>query len=178
MGGDVGVESPRKKVKIIKDAPVFTRGATRGEVRYAPFVYLPTTSESDDDDDDGYVPPFSTDISDLESDTDMFSSNTGEDGYKTLKNNLQAYHDQFKVYPRQEDVGEYPRFIPYNSERRIFADATGRDFFEGMSDSTSVQSDLVGDDQSVVRWLEVMKGALMESLWVSGCTKSYAEGPC
>ena len=80
------------------------KGATRGEVRYAPFVY----ANADDEEDEG--------------------AKEEEKG-----NDLQAYHDHFSVFPRQEDVGEFPRFIPYNSERRIFADATGRDFFEGMS---------------------------------------------
>lgn len=91
-------------------------------MRYPPFVYLPSDNDDDDDDD------------------------SGENADVSLKNNLQAYHDQFKVYPRQEDVGEYPRFIPYNSERRIFADATGRDFFEGKLTLATVHSDVAGEE--------------------------------
>ncbi|RMD44410.1 hypothetical protein DV735_g760, partial [Chaetothyriales sp. CBS 134920] len=78
--------SPRKKQKIVKDQPVFTRGPPRGEVRYPPFEYDNPT--------------------------------------------LSAYHQQFDMFP-MEDIGAYPRHIPYNSEKKLFQDKTGRDFFEG-----------------------------------------------
>jgi ribosome-associated toxin RatA of RatAB toxin-antitoxin module len=45
---------------------------------------------------------------------------------------LKEYHIQFQMFPAQEDIHRYPRRIPYNSERRVYADKTGRDFFEGM----------------------------------------------
>ena len=110
MSDVLGMQSPRKKAKIVKDAPVFVRGPTRGEVRYPPFVY--TAEDKNEEKDVG--------------------KGKGDGRHVELVEKLQDYHDQFEVYPRQEQVGEYPRFIPYNSERRIFADATGRDFFEGM----------------------------------------------
>ncbi|RMZ77281.1 hypothetical protein DV737_g4461, partial [Chaetothyriales sp. CBS 132003] len=77
--------SPRKKQKIVKDQPVFTRGPPRGEVRYPPFEYDNPS--------------------------------------------LFAYHQQFDMFP-MEDIGAYPRHIPYNSEKKLFQEKTGRDFFE------------------------------------------------
>ena len=147
MDVGVGVESPRKRPKIIKDAPVFTRGATRGEVRYPPFVYLAATSQSKPDNDSHTHSNSNSANDSTNDDNDDYDNVDGSNGtggereretnsmalHKTNNLNLQTYHDQFKLYPRQEDVAEYPRFIPYNSERRVFADATGRDFFEGMS---------------------------------------------
>ena len=136
------MQSPRKKPKIVKDAPVFVRGPTRGEVRYAPFVYTSTTtSNSNADNDDG----------DVDADGEEDDEQAADKGLAMIKKNLQAYHDQFSVYPRQEDIGEYPRFIPYNSERRIFADATGRDFFEGMSTSSPILSVPGGGEERVFR---------------------------
>ena len=131
---ELGVESPRKRPKIIKDAPVFTRGATRGEVRYPPFVYSSATHSQSDS--HTHTHSDSNSANEDNNDDDGDNNNDGSGGeseIEAVKNNLQVYHDQFKLYPRQEDVAEYPRFIPYNSERRVFADATGRDFFEGMS---------------------------------------------
>ncbi|RMZ89163.1 hypothetical protein DV736_g3605, partial [Chaetothyriales sp. CBS 134916] len=75
----------RKKQKIVKDRPVFTRGPPRGEVRYPPFEYDNPS--------------------------------------------LSAYHQQFDMFP-MEDIGAYPRHIPYNSEKKLFQEKTGRDFFE------------------------------------------------
>jgi hypothetical protein len=43
---------------------------------------------------------------------------------KTLKD----FHDELHLYPRGS-IGDYPRHIPYNSEKRVFLDKTGRDFF-------------------------------------------------
>ena len=39
VSGVSGEESPRKKPKIVKDAPVFVKGPTRGAVRYTPKDY-------------------------------------------------------------------------------------------------------------------------------------------
>ncbi len=136
-------------MKIVKDAPVFTRGPTRGEVRYSPFVYLPSDSEDGDLASDG-------------------------DEYMALKDNLQAYHDQFKVYPRQEDVGQYPRFIPYNSERRIFADATGRDFFEGMLPTFPSYCDVCPLNAEYIRE-KCFDGSIM-GCWMYGAPGAAEEG--
>jgi len=43
---------------------------------------------------------------------------------------LAAYHQQFEVYPMGE-IAEYPRHIPYNSEKKTFLGKTGREYFEG-----------------------------------------------
>jgi hypothetical protein len=43
---------------------------------------------------------------------------------KTLK----EFHDELHLFPRGS-IGEYPRHIPYNSEKRVFLEKTGRDFF-------------------------------------------------
>lgn len=41
-------------------------------------------------------------------------------------------HRQFQLHP-MGDIAEYPRHIPYNSDKKSFAEKTGRESFEGMS---------------------------------------------
>lgn len=43
---------------------------------------------------------------------------------------LAAYHQQFEVFPMGE-IADYPRHIPYNSEKKLFLEKTGREHFEG-----------------------------------------------
>ena len=43
---------------------------------------------------------------------------------------LAAYHEKFEVFPIGE-IAEYPRHIPYNSEKKLFMEKTGRECFEG-----------------------------------------------
>lgn len=43
---------------------------------------------------------------------------------------LSAQHQQFEVYPMGE-IADYPRHIPYNSEKKAFLEKTGRDSLEG-----------------------------------------------
>ena len=43
---------------------------------------------------------------------------------------LSAYHAHFSLYPPAPEIALYPRHIPYNSEKRVFVNATARDFFE------------------------------------------------
>jgi len=45
---------------------------------------------------------------------------------------LAAYHQQFEVSPFGE-IADYPRHIPYNSEKKDFLDKTGREYLEGKS---------------------------------------------
>ena len=40
-------------------------------------------------------------------------------------------HKLFQVYPVGQ-ITAYPRHIPYNSEKKLFLDKTGRERFEGM----------------------------------------------
>jgi hypothetical protein len=47
----------------------------------------------------------------------------GADSMKKMK--------PFKIYPSQK-IMDYPRHIPYNSEKKSFLDKTGRESFEGM----------------------------------------------
>lgn len=42
-----------------------------------------------------------------------------------------AEHEKFKVQPIGQ-IGEYPKRIPYNSEKKTFQKKTGMDGFEGM----------------------------------------------
>ncbi|KAL1873335.1 hypothetical protein Plec18167_006384 [Paecilomyces lecythidis] len=79
--------TPRaKKQKVAKDAPIFTRGKTRGEVRYPP------CEEQDEV--------------------------------------LAEEHRRFEIHPMGH-IAEYPRHIPYNSEKKSFQEKTGRESFEG-----------------------------------------------
>jgi hypothetical protein len=43
---------------------------------------------------------------------------------------LEAKHQMFEVYPIG-DIATYPRHIPYNSEKKLFWEKTGRESFEG-----------------------------------------------
>jgi hypothetical protein len=84
----VSCRAPRqKKQKTAKDAPVFNRGETRGEVRYPP------CEERDEA--------------------------------------LAKAHRDFELYP-MVDIADYPRHIPYNSDKKAFQDRTGRESFEGI----------------------------------------------
>jgi hypothetical protein len=44
---------------------------------------------------------------------------------------LAAHHQQYEIHPMAH-IAEYPRHIPYNSEKKSFLDKTGRESFEGM----------------------------------------------
>lgn len=44
---------------------------------------------------------------------------------------LAAHHQQFEVTPFGE-IADYPRHIPYNAEKKQFAERTNRTFLEGM----------------------------------------------
>lgn len=44
---------------------------------------------------------------------------------------LAAHHQQYEIHPMGH-IAEYPRHIPYNSEKKSFLDKTGRESFEGM----------------------------------------------
>lgn len=49
---------------------------------------------------------------------------------------LLAQHQQHEVYP-MGNIAEFPRHIPYNSEKKSFLEKTGRESFEGVSHSIS-----------------------------------------
>lgn len=44
---------------------------------------------------------------------------------------LEAKHQMYEVYPIG-DIATYPRHIPYNSEKKLFWEKTGRESFEGI----------------------------------------------
>lgn len=44
---------------------------------------------------------------------------------------LAAKHQMFEVYPIG-NIASYPRHIPYNSEKKLYLEKTGRESFEGM----------------------------------------------
>ncbi|KAL2817992.1 hypothetical protein BDW59DRAFT_129908 [Aspergillus cavernicola] len=82
----VMLRAPRqKKQKMAKDAPVFNRGRTRGEVRYPP------DEERDEQ--------------------------------------LASLHRDFRIHPFG-NIADYPRHIPYNSDKKLFQALTGRENFE------------------------------------------------
>ncbi|KPI35805.1 uncharacterized protein AB675_11088 [Cyphellophora attinorum] len=150
----------RPKPKIVKDAPVFAPGPTRGPVRYPVHVY--TGTEGKDTNDQTTTKTTTSSVSsDTKSNKSSISSFSSRRSSATslgkasnkkstkspsststtkvqavAQNNvispqtLQAYHDKFSVFPAQANIAEFPRHIPYNSEKRVFLEATGRDFFE------------------------------------------------
>jgi hypothetical protein len=48
---------------------------------------------------------------------------------------LATQHQMFEVYPVGK-IAAYPRHIPYNSEKKLFLERTGRDCFEGMQNAS------------------------------------------
>ncbi len=44
---------------------------------------------------------------------------------------IKAEHEKFEVEPIGR-ISQYPKHIPYNSEKKSFQQRTGRDAFEGM----------------------------------------------
>ncbi len=46
---------------------------------------------------------------------------------------LAAQHQMYEVYPPVGEIATYPRHIPYNSEKKLFLEKTGRESFEGMA---------------------------------------------
>ncbi|ETN41083.1 uncharacterized protein HMPREF1541_03018 [Cyphellophora europaea CBS 101466] len=57
---------------------------------------------------------------------------------------LKDFHDHFDVYPSGGNMGDYPRHIPYNSEKRVYLDKTARDFFEVFQYQFRVPGDEAG----------------------------------
>lgn len=45
---------------------------------------------------------------------------------------LAKWHEKFEIHP-MGSISEYPRHIPYNSEKKSFLEKTGRESFEGKS---------------------------------------------
>jgi hypothetical protein len=77
-----------KRQKLAKDAPIFTRGRIRGELRYPP-----------------------CEERDVE---------------------LERIQREFKLHPTMGNIAEFPRHIPYSSDKKSFQQLTGRESFEGV----------------------------------------------
>ncbi|CAL5874282.1 uncharacterized protein PFLUO_LOCUS8571 [Penicillium psychrofluorescens] len=75
-----------KRQKLAKDAPIFTRGRIRGELRYPP-----------------------CEERDVE---------------------LERIQSEFKLHPTMGSIAEFPRHIPYSSDKKSFQQLTGRESFE------------------------------------------------
>lgn len=45
---------------------------------------------------------------------------------------LTEEHAKFSIYPPVEEIADYPRHIPYSSEKKSLMEKTGRESFEGM----------------------------------------------
>ena len=54
--------------------------------------------------------------------------------YEGQDETIAAAYEEFDVKPVGQ-ISEYPKRIPYNSEKKTFQQRTGRDGFEGTSDS-------------------------------------------
>lgn len=50
--------------------------------------------------------------------------------YEDQEEIFSAYHQQHEIHP-QGRIMEYPRHVPYNSEKKSFLEKTQRDGFEG-----------------------------------------------
>ena len=72
---------------------------------------------------------------------------------------LAAYHQQYEIHPLGH-IAEYPRHIPYNSEKKSFLDKTGRESFEGMPSFANYSwTRLIGDKcSSTHSGYQAMKG--------------------
>ena len=44
---------------------------------------------------------------------------------------LALIHEEFKIHP-SGNIADFPRHIPYNSDKKSFQERTGREFFEGL----------------------------------------------
>jgi hypothetical protein len=51
--------------------------------------------------------------------------------FEQYDQNILAELQKFEVFPLHK-IQEYPRHIPYNSEKKTFLEKTGRESFEGM----------------------------------------------
>lgn len=49
-----------------------------------------------------------------------------------LRKTLAEEHARFSIYPPVEEIADYPRHIPYSSEKKSLMEKTGRESFEGM----------------------------------------------
>lgn len=59
-------------------------------------------------------------------------------------NELLAQYRRFHLFPENpQQIVEYPRHIPYNSEKKSFLEKTGRESFEGMTVSLSIEDNEV-----------------------------------
>lgn len=56
--------------------------------------------------------------------------------YDMLDERAQEQVNKFRVSPLRH-IHEYPRHIPYNSEKKTFLEKTGRESFEGESKTCS-----------------------------------------
>ena len=52
--------------------------------------------------------------------------------YEYCDTSLAAHHQQYEIYP-VGNIADYPRHIPYNSEKKSLLERTGRESFEGMA---------------------------------------------
>jgi hypothetical protein len=82
-------------------------------------------------------PPSSRKKQKLSKDAAVFTRGTirGECRYPPCENRdevLAVHHQQFEIHPMGH-IADYPRHIPYNSEKKSFLNNTGRESFEGMS---------------------------------------------
>lgn len=55
--------------------------------------------------------------------------------FEKLDDGLRREVSKFEVYPFGQ-ITEFPRHIPYNSDKKVFQEKTGRDSFEGWQLST------------------------------------------
>lgn len=60
----------------------------------------------------------------------------GEVRYRPCADQVEATmmeeHAKFSIYPPIDEIADYPRHIPYSSEKKSLMEKTGRESFEGM----------------------------------------------
>jgi hypothetical protein len=56
--------------------------------------------------------------------------------FETQDEELAEIHREFEIHPMGR-IAQYPRHIPYNSEKKSFLEKTGRESFEGDCASTT-----------------------------------------
>lgn len=54
---------------------------------------------------------------------------------------LTKQHREFQIFP-MGNIADYPRHIPYNSDKKTFQEKTGRESFEGMSAHACIRKHL------------------------------------
>lgn len=71
-------------------------------------------------------------------------------------------HAKFSLYPPVDEIADYPRHIPYSSEKKSLMEKTGRESFEGMFSSHLVSLlELIGLIRVSVQYFNIRSSCLV-----------------